>query len=65
MLRWMCGITKRIKTRYEYVTGPTRVTQASKTITESVFDEKGRRTHIVKSVLMTDIPGRRKSELGF
>ena len=34
MLRWMCGVTRRDKTRNEHIRGSTRVVQASKKITE-------------------------------
>ena len=34
MLRWMCGVTKKVTIRNEYLRGTTRVTQASKMITE-------------------------------
>ena len=60
MLRWMCGGTKKDKTRNEYVRGTTRETQISKKITDKRLkwfrrvmrmDEE----HIVKTTLMPDI----------
>jgi hypothetical protein len=65
MLRWMCGVTKKDKTRNECIRGTTRVTQASENKTERRLkrrrpvmrrDEK----NTVKRVLITSIPGRRK-----
>ena len=61
----MCGVTKKDKIRNESVRGTTRVTQASKKITETQLKCYGHVTrryeeHTVKRVLLTDIPGRIK-----
>ena len=34
MRRWVCGVTRRDKTRNDHIRGTTRVVQASKKITE-------------------------------
>ena len=65
MLRWMCGVTRKDKIRNEHIRGTTRVAQASKKITERrliwyghVMRRDGE--HILRKVLRTDIPGKRK-----
>ena len=65
MLRWMCGVTRKDKTRNEHIRGTTRVAQASKKITERrliwyghVMRRDGE--HILRKVMRADIPGKRK-----
>ena len=41
MLRWVCGVTSKDKIRNEHIRGTTRVTQASKNITERRFNWYG------------------------
>ena len=65
MLRWICGVTRKDKSRNEHIRGTTRVAQASKKITERRFNWYGhvmRRDgeHILRKVLRADIPGKRK-----
>ena len=65
MLRWMCGVTHKGKIRNEHIRGTTRVVQASKKITERRLNWYGhvmRRDgeHILRKVLRSDIPGKRK-----
>ena len=65
MLRWMCGVTRKDKIRNEHIRGTTRVTQASKKITDRRLNWYGhvmRRDgeHILRKVLRADIPGKRK-----
>ena len=65
MLRWMCGVTREDKIRNEHIRGTTRVAQASKKIIDRILNWYGhvmRRDgeHILRKVLRTDIPGKRK-----
>ena len=65
MLRWMCGVTRRDKVRYEHIRGTTRVVQASKKITEKLLKWYGdvrrmKEEHIVRRMLDVDIAGKRR-----
>ena len=53
MLRWMCGVTRRVKIRNEHIREITRVVQACKKITEKRLrpcEEKERGAHSEKNV---------------
>ena len=65
MLQWMCGVTGKDKIRNEHIQGTTKVAQASKKITERRLNWYGHvmrrdEEHILRKVLRTDNPGKRK-----
>ena len=65
MLRGMCGVTRRDKTRNEHIRGTTRVVQASKNITGNRLKWYGHvrrmnEEHIVRKMLDMDIRGKRR-----
>ena len=56
MLTWMCGVTRRDKTRNEHIRGTTRMVQASKKVTEKRLRWYGhvrrmKEEHIVRGML--------------
>ena len=60
MLRWLCGVTRRVPIRNEHIRGTTRVVQASKKITEKLLKWYGnvmrmKKQHIVRRMLDVDI----------
>ena len=65
MLQWMCRVTGKDKIRNEHIQGTTKVAQASKKITERRLNWYGHvmrrdEEHILRKVLRTDNPGKRK-----
>ena len=64
MLRWMCGVTRVDKIRNEHIRWTTRVVQASKKISDKRLKWYGhvrrmKEEHIVRRMLVVDIPGKR------
>ena len=65
MLRWMCGVTRKNKTRNEHIRETTAAAEAFKMITEIRLNWYGHvmrrdKEHIMRKVVKTDIPWKRK-----
>ena len=65
MLRWMYGVTRKDKIRYENIRGTTKVVQASRKITERRLKWYGHvmrmeEDHVVRRVMTKAIPGKKE-----